>query len=158
MYSQLNKSHCVSCPEGHSIFYTGFAGTGKSFVLKHWIKTLSNQGLYATSGTGISAISLGGMTLHSFAGIGDNSAFDHVLINRALNNESAKNRIEQAKVLIIDEISMINMHLFDLISCICVLINKVDYPFGGIQIIPVGDHFQLAPVRNSYDKGKYSFL
>ena len=141
-----------------SIFFAGFAGTGKSFVLKHLIKTLSNEGLYATSSTGISAIPLGGMTLHSFAGIGNSSAFDHVLINRTLNNESAKNRIEQAKVLIIDEISVISMRLFGLISYICVPIKKIDYPFGGTQVIAVGNHFQLAPVRNSYDEGKYSFL
>ena len=158
VFTAEQKAIVSAVQKGHSIFYTGFAGTGKSFVLKHLIKTLSNEGLYATSGTGISAIALGEKTLHSFAGIGNSSAFDHVLINRALNNKSAKNRIEQAKVLIIDEISMISMRLFDLISYICVLIKKVDYPFGGIQIIALGDYFQLAPVRSSYEEGKYSFL
>ena len=70
MYSQLNKRPL--CQLSRKV--TGFAGTGKSFVLKHLIKTLSNEGLYATSSTGISAIPLGGMTLHSFAGIGIQTA------------------------------------------------------------------------------------
>ena len=152
------KSIVNAAKNGHSIFFTGYAGTGKSFVIRHLLKVLPKNGLFPTSSTGISAVPLGAMTLHSYSGIGNSSAADSVIINRALNNQNARERITMSKIIIIDEISMISMRLFDLISKICMIIRGIDYPFGGIQVIAVGDDFQLAPVKGPYDEGKYSFL
>ena len=102
--------------------------------------------------------SWGGLTVHAFSGFGNTSAPDNTLIMRTFNNENAKDRILSCKVLIIDEISMISARLFDLLDRLYRMVRSNDAPFGGIQLICVGDHFQLAPVKGPYDEGKYCFL
>ena len=89
----------------HSIFITGAAGTGKSFVVKYLIKT--EAGLVATSSTGIS-VQLGGVTIHSFVGIGDSAVSDSILITRVLNNKCAIERIKSTKIVLIDEGSVVS--------------------------------------------------
>ena len=144
--------------KGHSIFFTGNAGTGKSFLVKKLIEKLPSIGLFATSSTGISSVQLGGLTIHAFSGIGYTSAPDQVLLARALNNCNAVERIVQCRVLIIDEISMISLRLFDLLSKLFYTVCGNSLPFGGIQLICVGDFFQLAPTKGPYDEGRYCFL
>ena len=126
---------------GHSIFFTGNAGTGKSFVVQKLIDQLPKEGMFATASTGISSVQLGGLTVHSFAGIGHTSAPDDTLLMRALNNSNAVNRILICKVLIIDEISMISVRLFELLSKLFQTVRCNNVPFGGIQLISVGDFF-----------------
>lgn len=130
---------------GKNIFVTGVAGTGKSFVLKH-LKEHYGKKLQITASTGIAAVHVGGITLHSWAGLGlgDRSADD--IADDILFNRKVLYRIRNAKILAIDEVSMIKADLFDLFNEVLQIIRGDDAPFGGLQILLFGDFLQLPPV------------
>jgi ATP-dependent DNA helicase PIF1 len=101
-----------------NVFFTGCAGTGKSFVLKRIVDALqsihSKSGAIAvTASTGKAAFNIAGSTLHSFAGIGLGKGSIDDIYKRVLFNKNALQRWEEVKVLIVDEISMIDGDLFD---------------------------------------------
>ncbi len=135
---------------GKSIFLTGSAGTGKSFLIQkyynHAVKTHGSYRVFKTSSTGVSAILIGGMTINKFGGIfiGEGSSDD--LIKKM--PFSAKDRWRDTKVLFIDEISMIHPALFDKLDAIAKKLRRDESPFGGIQVICSGDFFQLSPISN----------
>lgn len=102
-----------------------------------------------TASTGCAAILLpGGTTLHSYLGIG--IANDNAINLAAAIPYLVAQRLQQLNVLIIDEISMIDDVLFSKISRVLSLVRHNDAPFGGVQVILVGDFFQLQPVQNTY--------
>lgn len=137
--------------EGVSLFFTGPAGTGKSFLLKEIIRSLREakgyDSVYVTAPTGIAACSLGGSTLHSFAGMGISQRKIEETIQAVKKNKGAKSRWRQCQVLVIDEVSMVSARFFDELEAIARAIRDSDSPFGGIQLILSGDFFQLPPVE-----------
>ncbi|CCH46365.1 DNA repair and recombination protein [Wickerhamomyces ciferrii] len=139
--------------EGNSLFYTGSAGTGKSVLLRSMIKTMRNihgpGQVHVTASTGLAACNIGGITLHSFAGIGLGKEKTEELIKRVRKSRKGRQRWQNCKVLFIDEISMIDGKLFDKLDSIAKAIKRNDEPFGGIQVIVCGDFFQLPPVSKS---------
>ncbi|CAI9754944.1 unnamed protein product [Fraxinus pennsylvanica] len=153
---------------GKSVFITGSAGTGKTFVLEHAIKRLKKihgrSNVYVTASTGVAALSLGGQTLHSFAGVGIGDADRASLVERILSNKRAHRRWKKVKALVIDEASMIDNELFESLESIArffrneegVCENKI---WGGIQLVVSGDFFQLPPVlkNKKKDAKKYAF-
>lgn len=145
---------------GENILITGPAGTGKSYTIKHIIELLNANskkiGLTATTGT--AAFIIGGQTIHSFMGLGIGDLSIAEIFIKIKNRSNIYKRLAELDVLIIDEISMLDTILFERISDIfcyvkshCLkdtkLLNK---PFGGIQIILIGDFCQLAPVNGIY--------
>ncbi|CAK5283236.1 unnamed protein product [Mycena citricolor] len=107
--------------EGKSLFYTGSAGTGKSVLLREIIKTMrkSHTGpdaLAITASTGIAACNIGGVTIHSFAGIGLGIESAEDLTKKIRKNKKSLTRWLRTKVLIIDEVSMLDGDLFDKLS------------------------------------------
>jgi len=145
---------------GENILITGPAGTGKSYTIKYIIELLNNNkknvGLTATTGT--AAFIIGGQTIHSFLGLGINdSSLADIFINIKKHSNIYK-RLVELDVLIIDEVSMLDTILFEKISDIfCYIkshslkdIELLKKPFGGIQIILIGDFCQLAPVNGIY--------
>lgn len=137
--------------EGKSVFFTGCAGTGKSYLLRHLKTVLPDRTTYYTAMTGIAAYGIGGTTLHSFAGIGLGTLPAHVLVGKIKNFPEACIRWIQCEVLVIDEISMCSNILFDKLEFIARKIRDNDLPFGGIQLILCGDFYQLPPVITSKD-------
>jgi len=141
--------------KGLNIFLTGSPGTGKSYVLKEIIskyKLLKKGNIYITATTGCAAVNINGITLHSLFGIKPNiNIYTYVnkLLKVKFNNQIYK-QIFFIDFLIIDEISMLDDKLCDNIDYILKNIKNNNKPFGGIQILFVGDFFQLAPVENSY--------
>eukprot|EP00471_Norrisiella_sphaerica_P003231 CAMPEP_0184492054 /NCGR_PEP_ID=MMETSP0113_2-20130426/22171_1 /TAXON_ID=91329 /ORGANISM="Norrisiella sphaerica, Strain BC52" /LENGTH=726 /DNA_ID=CAMNT_0026876685 /DNA_START=76 /DNA_END=2256 /DNA_ORIENTATION=+ len=134
--------------DGHNVFFTGPAGTGKSFLLQKIISALSPSGTFVTASTGRAAVQIGGTTVHSFAGIGlglRHGATLHDLVRRARRPESA-HRWKSARILVIDEISMLDAETFDVLELIAREIRESMEPFGGIQLILTGDFLQLPPV------------
>lgn len=158
---QIDASEAIL--EGQNTFITGSAGTGKSFLLRYLVQELREKhgpnAVAVTASTGIAAINLGGQTVHSYAGIGlsTGSADNSKVINKVLKNMRAVKRWQDCKVLIIDEISMIDRPLFELLEMVARAVRRNDEPFGGIQIIVVGDFFQLPPVPNKYSKAAREF-
>lgn len=139
--------------EGKNLFITGQAGVGKSFLINQFINYYrenleeENKKIYVTSLTGISALIVGGQTIHRYCGIGTGEKGIDELIKNIMRNPKAKQRYFNTKVLIIDEISMMNPDLFDKIDLIFRKMRKIDKPFGGIQLIVSGDLLQLPPVK-----------
>lgn len=149
--------------DGHSIFYTGSAGTGKSVLLREIIKTLRRKNVKSpdavaiTASTGIAACNIGGVTIHSFAGIGLGIESAEDLASKIRKNKKAFVRWQRTKVLIIDEVSMVDGDLFDKLSKIGSMLRKKIEPFGGIQVIVTGDFFQLPPVGKNGAQVKFAF-
>lgn len=137
-----------ACLSGRNVFFTGSAGTGKSYLLKKIIGALPPDVTVATASTGVAACHIGGITLHQFAGIGGGDA----TLERSVELASKTPTVtiwRRCKHLIIDEISMVDGNYFEKIEEVARRIRKNDKPFGGIQLILCGDFFQLPPVSRS---------
>ena len=141
---------------GHNIFYTGAAGTGKSTVLRAMVYYLSRKSIgderlvvEVASPTGITALKIGGKTIHMFAGWGL-KAEKYPL--KRLKRHACKRRnwirLSAPDVLIIDEVSMVsNFKLTRLDHVMRSARHQEHLPFGGVQVIITGDFFQLPPVK-----------
>lgn len=149
--------------ENKSVFFTGSAGTGKSVLLREIIKTLrvkhkiQPDRVAVTASTGLAACNVGGVTLHSFAGIGLGKEEIPELVKKVKRNQKAKSRWMRTKVLIVDEISMVDGDLFDKLEGVARIIRNNGRPFGGIQLVITGDFFQLPPVPDNGKVAKFSF-
>ncbi|MBI4088297.1 AAA family ATPase [Candidatus Kaiserbacteria bacterium] len=137
---------------GLNVFLTGEPGSGKTHTINRYISWLRERGIVpaVTASTGIAATHVGGMTIHSWSGIGikrDVSDYDIELIQ---SREKTARRIIDAKVLIIDEISMLDAATLDSVDRVLRTLRHKpmmpEEPFGGLQVIFVGDFFQLPPV------------
>ncbi len=142
---------------GSNVFLTGVPGAGKSFVINQYVKWLEDKGIYPaiTASTGIAATHIGGRTLHSFVGIGVVDHLDEQGIDRILERENLYKKLLNTQVLIIDEISMLDSKVLDKVDSILKAVKKSEKAFGGIQIIFVGDFFQLPPVTKKGEEVKY---
>jgi ATP-dependent DNA helicase PIF1 len=151
-YTKLQKQAFTSMVKGENIFLTGPGGTGKTFILNEFIHyyryNISNKNLEIaiTSTTGCSASLLNGITLHSWAGIGLGEKMIDYYIEDITRNQIKKKNWMKVKVLIIDEISMLNPELFEKLDIIAKRLRKNNKPFGGIQIILSGDFCQLPTI------------
>lgn len=142
-----------------SVFLTGKAGTGKTTFLKH-IRGETHKNTVVVAPTGVAAMNAGGMTIHSFFQIppavflpGAQTHDGNVrVLNRATlfkHHHISNNKLElfrELELLIIDEVSMVRCDLIDLIDVILRHARKSSLPFGGVQVLFIGDLFQLPPV------------
>ncbi len=133
---------------GTSVFLTGKAGTGKTTFL-HDLKKRSAKRLVVTAPTGVAAINAGGVTLHSFFQLpfgpmvpGDAQTTERL---RRFRREK-KNIIASLDLLVIDEISMVRADLLDGVDQVLRRLRRSDEPFGGVQLLLIGDLHQLPPV------------
>lgn len=130
-----------------SLFLTGKAGTGKTTFL-HTIQQQTHKRLIVTAPTGVAAINAGGVTLHSFFQL----PFGPILPGSELHggqhriSRDKKNIIRSLDLLVIDEISMVRADLLDGIDTVLRRYRRSDLPFGGVQLLMIGDLHQLAPV------------
>jgi len=94
---------------GRNVFLTGSAGTGKTHLLNMYIDYLKERGIKPSivAPTGIAASHIGGMTIHSFFGIGIRDYYDEYMIDSLLQKEFLYKRLSKVKVLIVDEVSMV---------------------------------------------------
>lgn len=133
---------------GHNVYLTGAAGSGKTYVLNRYIQYLRENGVVVgvTASTGIAATHMNGMTIHSWAGLGMGDAID---IDKILTRSTLKKRMNETKVLIIDEVSMLDGHILDAVDAITRAFKDKSKPFGGLQVVLSGDLFQLPPVTKT---------
>jgi ATP-dependent DNA helicase PIF1 len=149
-HSTLNaeQRQCVELVlAGHNVFLTGSAGTGKSFTLAALTSALRDAGkrVEVTASTGIAAVNIGGVTIHAFSGFGIGNETREELRRKA-NSRKFRDIWSQVDVLVLDEISMILPDYFEKLSLVTQVARQDNSPFGGLQIIAVGDFFQLPPV------------
>ena len=140
--------------QGKNLFISGGAGTGKSFLLNYLKLNFSHCELEITSSTGISAVNIGGTTIHSWAGIGlANQPIEQILSNLlSIKMTKVRKKIIKTKTLAIDEISMISSEVLEILDIVFQEIRQNRQPFGGMQILFFGDFLQLPPInRNSHE-------
>lgn len=149
--------------ERRSVFFTGSAGTGKSVLMREIIRGLRDKHKFepervaVTASTGLAACNVGGVTLHSFAGIGLGKEAVPELVKKIKRNAKTKKRWMRTKTLIVDEVSMVDGDLFDKLEAVARIIRNNGRPFGGIQLVITGDFFQLPPVPDYGKVAKFCF-
>lgn len=132
---------------GKSILLTGPAGTGKTHLIRKINKDIG-RGIAITSTTGTSALLLGGSTLFSFLGIGLGDGCVDWLVDKIKKRKYLMKRWKGLKILVIDEISMMNPDLFDKLNAVAQRLRKNSEPWGGIQLLLSGDFLQLPVVKS----------
>lgn len=135
---------------GANVFLTGEPGAGKTHTVNEYVAYLRACGIEPaiTASTGIAATHIGGMTIHSWSGIGIRRELSKYDLERISSNEYVAKRISRAKVLIIDEISMLSPQMLNMVDAVCREVKRTSEPFGGLQVVLVGDFFQLPPIVN----------
>ncbi|MEO5776462.1 MAG: helix-turn-helix domain-containing protein [Flavobacterium sp.] len=163
-----------------SIFLTGKAGTGKTTLLKEIIKS-THKNCVVVAPTGIAALNAGGVTIHSmfqlpFGGFIPDNSIPRFLENSKFETKATLRRhfkmsglkksvIQNMELLIIDEVSMLRSDLMDAIDFMLQSVRRKNLPFGGVQVLFIGDLLQLPPIireeewqtLRSYYKGKFFF-
>uniref|UniRef100_A0A671Y0B1 ATP-dependent DNA helicase PIF1 n=1 Tax=Sparus aurata TaxID=8175 RepID=A0A671Y0B1_SPAAU len=156
---KLNKEQAAvlsAVLSGKNVFFTGSAGTGKSFLLKRIMGSLPPKSTFATASTGVAACHIGGTTLHSFAGVGSGSAPLEQCIELA-QRPGVLQHWTSCRHLIIDEVSMVEAQFFDKLESVARSVRRSTEPFGGIQLIVCGDFLQLPPVSKGKEKASFCF-
>ena len=138
---------------GVNIYLTGSAGSGKTYLLNKYISYLDSHDIAVavTASTGIAATHMNGMTIHGWSGIGVKSFMGEHELEQLEEKKYLWKRFEKARVLVIDEVSMLHGFQLDMIEKVCRRFKRNSKPFGGLQVILSGDFFQLPPVEKRKD-------
>lgn len=138
---------------GGSVFLTGAPGAGKTYVLNEFIARATRKGkrVAVTASTGIAATHIGGTTIHSWSGLGIKDVLTEYDRERLSEAQRLVKRYNSVDILVIDEISMLHGARLDMVNEACKLLRANDKPFGGLQVILVGDLFQLPPVTRGQE-------
>lgn len=146
---------------GANVFLTGEPGSGKTHSVNRYVEYLREHDIEPaiTASTGIAATHIGGMTIHSWSGIGIKKFLSEEDLDKLGTNERLSKRVGRAKVLIIDEISMLDAQTLSAVDASCKTLRRNEEAFGGLQVIFVGDFFQLPPVSRLGDTpSQFAFL
>jgi len=150
-----------SALDGGNVFVSGQGGVGKSVAISKIVETLRNKGriVAITASTGIAALSIGGCTIHSFLGSGISNNIKDLKkkMSSIRNLRLIKDTINSTDTLVIDEVSMLTGDYFDMMNYWLKNIKNNIKPFGGIQLIVVGDFLQLPPVVKQYSNIEKEF-
>lgn len=148
--------------QGHNLFITGPGGTGKSRLIQYLFQHLTEScvNFQVCAMTGCAAVLLGcrASTLHSWSGIRLARDPTEKIIAQIQRSKKLLKTWRQVRTLIIDEISMMSVRIFELLDDIGRVVRGVNRPFGGIQLIFTGDFFQLPPIGQADSPdGKFCF-
>lgn len=151
MNAELDMAREIIEKTGANLFLTGKAGTGKTTFLKELTKRSAKR-MVVLAPTGIAAINAGGVTIHSFFQLPLSPYIPGTTFDRAENNKYfrfsnvKRNIIRTMDLLVIDEISMVRADLLDAIDAVMRRYRDHGKPFGGVQLLMIGDLQQLSPV------------
>lgn len=146
--------------EGHSVFLTGAPGAGKTYVLNEFIRrgTRAGKNVAVTASTGIAATHIGGTTIHSWSGLGIKDFLTEYDLEKISKTDKLIKRYNATDVLVIDEVSMLHGQRLNMVNQVAKLLRKSDKPFGGMQVILVGDLFQLPPITRGSAQVDFAHL
>ena len=144
---------------GDNCLLSGEAGSGKSYLVKALVDFLRQHrvNVAVTGSTGVASFNIGGQTLHSFAGLGLADEPTDQLIASVRKKGKVKERIRATHVLFLDEVSMIKGELLDKVNAVFRAIRFNNEPFGGCQVVFIGDWLQLAPVFKGQEMQELAF-
>ncbi len=133
---------------GANVFLTGEPGSGKTHMVNTYVAWLREQGIEPsiTASTGIAATHIGGYTIHSWSGLGIKDKLTEYDLDQMTTNEKLVKRVNNAHILIIDEVSMLSNQTLSMVDRVCKALRNSNSAFGGLQVVLVGDFFQLPPV------------
>lgn len=147
-----------------NIFLTGPAGTGKTYLIKRMyeiacMNTSKKVAVCAMTGCASLLLQCNAKTLHSWSGIKLAKGTNEEVIRSVIHNKFALKSWKNTQILILDEVSMLSKKVFDIIEEIGRRVKHSDLPFGGMQVVFIGDFFQLPPVgsHSEPDTGKFCF-
>ncbi len=134
---------------GANVFLTGEPGSGKTHTINEYTRWLRTHGIEPaiTASTGIAATHIGGSTIHSWSGIGIKETLTDEDADRLAQNERLVSRALSARVLILDEVSMLSAHTLTMVDIALRALTGRPLAFGGLQVVFVGDFFQLPPIK-----------
>lgn len=154
---------------GENVFISGAGGSGKSYLIKHFVQYLMTKRpqkkFQVTSTTGCSSVLLseniqntreyGRMvsvkTIHSWSGMRCCKGEESRIIERIINSHYVAKEWKKIDILIVDEVSMMSLKMFNVLEKVARIFRKNCFPFGGIQVVFLGDMYQLAPVPDDTD-------
>lgn len=144
---------------GANVFLTGEPGSGKTHTLTAYISWLRSHGIEPaiTASTGIAATHVGGMTIHSWSGIGILEHLRDEDLDRIASKEHVARRIQRTKVLIVDEVSMLSAGALSMIDAVLREVRRDSRAFGGLQVVFSGDFFQLPPITRGGTPAEFAF-
>ncbi len=145
--------------QSKNILITGQAGTGKSHLVKKIVSHCERirKNIAVTAMTGAAACLINGKTIHSWGGLGVGDKSASYLSDKILKSWPKRTKWQRCNTLIIDEVSMMNANLFELIEEVARIVRNNDRPFGGIQVILLGDFYQLPPVAKVGEDNRFCF-
>lgn len=133
---------------GVNAFLTGEPGSGKTHTVNAYVQWLREHGIdpAITASTGIASTHIHGMTIHSWSGIGIKEELSEAELDQIASKEHVARRIQKTNILIIDEISMLSANVLSMVDRVCKEVRRRPEAFGGMQVVLVGDFFQLPPI------------
>ena len=134
--------------KGENIMLSGSGGSGKTHLIKEFLKQKPQSILCAMTGCAAMLLECDACTIHSWSGLywSKDSMTDDEILDVVLSKKKIEKKWKAAEILIVDEISMMSKRYFDLLNQVGQSFRKNERPFGGLQLVFVGDFFQLPPV------------
>ncbi len=153
--SLSSTSVLTSCQElafsalrgSENVFVTGGAGSGKSFLIRYFLREKANSEFPVLASTGAAAVLIGGRTFHSFFGLGILEGGVEATVEKAARNRQVVRRLKKISGFIVDEVSMLSGETLRAAEIICRRVRDSELPWGGLRMVAVGDFAQLPPVE-----------
>ncbi len=143
---------------GENVFLTGGAGSGKSYLIRYFMRELEPKQMPILASTGAAAVLLGGRTFHSFFGLGIMDGGPDATFARASRDQKLAKRLKEVEGVIIDEVSMIPGQALMIAEALAQKARGSKLPWGGMRMIAVGDFAQLPPVTQHGQIRDWCFL
>lgn len=147
--TQFSKAIELLEKSGENIFITGKAGTGKSTLLSYFTEHTKKE-CVVLAPTGVAALNVGGETIHSFFGFKPNVTVEDAY--KKGKKQVQSDLYNKVDAIIIDEISMVRADLLDCVDTFLRMARRVKLPFGGVQMVFIGDLYQLPPIVTPDDR------